>query len=90
MDKRRNNGGHSTKGKAGRKPKSEEIKLIEQLDKIIDRDKVIEKLNELIDEGDYKAIQLYMNYLYGRPKESKDVTIKGDTPMFNLGDVSEE
>ena len=29
MDGRKNNGGHSTKGFAGRKPKSEEIKLVE-------------------------------------------------------------
>jgi hypothetical protein len=36
MDNRVNNGGHSTKGYAGRKPKSEEIKLIEALDKHID------------------------------------------------------
>ena len=31
MDKRKNNGGHSTKGKAGRKSKSEEQSLIEKL-----------------------------------------------------------
>ena len=30
-DGRRNNGGHSTKGHAGRKPKSDEKKLIETL-----------------------------------------------------------
>ena len=27
MDKRKNNGGHSTKGKAGRKPKDEENRI---------------------------------------------------------------
>lgn len=89
MDKRKFNGGHSTKGKAGRKPKAEEIKLIEQLDKHIDRDLVIKKLRALVDQGDYKAIQLYMNYMYGRPKETKDVNINNDKPLFNLGDLTD-
>ena len=31
MDGRKNNGGHSTKGRAGRKPKTEELQLIEKL-----------------------------------------------------------
>lgn len=88
MDKRKNNGG--ARPGAGRPSKKEEFKLIEQLDKHIDQDKVLRVLNQMIDEGEYKAVQLYLQYYYGRPKETKDVTIKGDTPMFNLGDVSEE
>ena len=47
MDGRRNNGGHSTKGKAGRKPKDVEGKLIERLDAIIDKDEAIEIIKEL-------------------------------------------
>jgi hypothetical protein len=84
MDGRKNNGGHSTKGKAGRKPKAEELKLIEQLDKIIDREEVIQKLKVMIDDGNFKAVQLYMNYMYGRPKETKDITINAEQPLFNL------
>ena len=61
MDKRKFNGGHKT---AGRKSKSEEMQLIEQLDKHIDRDMVIQKLRALVDQGDFKAIQLYMNYVW--------------------------
>ena len=38
MDKRKNNGGHSTKGFAGRKPKTDEKRLIERLDNIIDNE----------------------------------------------------
>ena len=70
MDGRRNNGGHSTKGKAGRKPKDVEGKLIERLDAIIDNDKAIEILKDKIHSGDMRAIQLYFNYRYGKPKES--------------------
>ncbi len=84
MDGRKNNGGHSTKGRAGRKPKAEEMKLIEQLDEVIDREEVIKKLKVMIDDGNFKAVQLYMNYMYGKPKETKDITINAEQPLFNL------
>tara|TARA_R100000544_G_C2220445_1_gene57211 strand:- start:706 stop:945 length:240 start_codon:yes stop_codon:yes gene_type:complete len=69
---------------AGRKPKAEEMKLIENLDKHIKREEVILKLKELIDDGDFKAIQLYMNYLYGKPKETKDIKLTNEMPLFDL------
>lgn len=81
MDKRRFNGGNKN---AGRKPKSEEMKLIESLDKHINRSDVILKLKEMIDDGDFKAIQLYMNYLYGKPKETKDIKLTNEMPLFEL------
>lgn len=80
MDGRKNNGGHSTKGFAGRKPKAEEDKLIERLDAVIDQDEVIETLKRLIQQGDQRAITLYFNYRYGKPKESVNLTSEG----FNL------
>lgn len=82
MDKRKNNGGR--REGAGRKSKSEEMQLIEMLNKHIDKDKAIKVLKAKIDEGDFKALQLYMNYLYGKPKETKDVTINAEQPLFNL------
>ena len=83
MDKRRFNKG--TKGnKGGRPSKSEELKLIEQLDKVIDREDVIQKLKVMIDDGNFKAVQLYMNYMYGKPKETKDITVNAEQPLFNL------
>lgn len=80
MDGRKNNGGHSTKGFAGRKTKAEEDKLIERLDAVINQDKVLEKLKQLIEKGDQRAITLYFNYRYGKPKESVNLTSEG----FNL------
>jgi hypothetical protein len=63
MDKRVNNKG--TKGnKGGRPPKADEIKLIERLDAIIDKDEAISKLGELVAKGDMRA---------GKPKESVDI-----------------
>lgn len=69
---------------AGRKPKADEIKLIERLDKAIDKDKAMEKLKELVYDGEFKALQLYFNYRYGKPREKMSVTIKEDIPIFNL------
>ena len=71
MDNRKNNGG-ARKG-AGRKPKAEEQKLIERLDAIIDKDEAVGKLGELVAKGDMRAIQLYLSYRYGKPKESVDI-----------------
>ena len=82
MDKRKNNGGK--REGAGRKSKSEEMQLIEMLNKHIDKDEAIKVLKSKIDEGDFKALQLYMNYMYGKPKETKDVTINAEQPLFNI------
>jgi uncharacterized protein YdeI (YjbR/CyaY-like superfamily) len=77
MDGRRNNGGNKN---AGRKPKSEEKKLIERLDAIIDQEEVVEILHRKIQEGDQRALTLYFNYRYGKPKESVNLTSEG----FNI------
>ena len=77
MDNRKNNGGHKT---AGRKPKSDEKKLIERLDAIIDQEEVVEILHRKIQEGDQRALTLYFNYRYGKPKESVNLTSEG----FNI------
>jgi hypothetical protein len=72
MDKRVNNKG--TKGnKGGRPSKADEIKLIERLDAIIDKDEALGKLGELVAKGDMRAVQLYLSYRYGKPKESVDI-----------------
>jgi hypothetical protein len=73
MDKRKNNGGHSTKGFAGRPKKADEEKLIEKLDSIISNDDVIKKLGDMILNGDGRAMNLYFGYRYGKPKESVDI-----------------
>ena len=74
MDNRKNNGGHSTKGFAGRPKKADEVRLIEKLDNIIDNDEVIKTLGQQIQKGDSRAMSLYFGYRYGKPKESVDIT----------------
>ena len=74
MDNRKNNGGHSTKGFAGRPKKADELKLIEKLDVLIDNDEVIKTLGKQILKGDSRAMNLYFGYRYGKPKESVDIS----------------
>ena len=68
---------------SGRKPKANEIKLIEKLDELIDKDSVVKKLNELIEDGNFNALKLYFEYRYGKPKESIDITTGGQSLAFN-------
>ena len=80
MDKRKNNGGHSTKGFAGRKPKSEEIALIEKLTPL--EPLAHAALLKGLENGDFKYVQLFYNYYAGKPRETKDITINEDLPLF--------
>jgi len=73
IDGRANNGGHSTKGVAGRKPKDQERKLIENLDSIINSEEAVQILRSQILEGNIRALQLYFNYRFGKPKQFMDV-----------------
>jgi hypothetical protein len=69
---------------AGRKSKAEEMQLIELLNTHIDKDSVILKLKQFIDEDNLKALEIYLSYMYGKPKETKDVTITSEQPLFDL------
>jgi hypothetical protein len=71
MDNRKNNGG--ARQGAGRKPKAQEQKLIERLDAIIDKEEALGVLGQLVAKGDIRAVQLYLSYRYGKPKESIDL-----------------
>lgn len=77
MDGRKNNGGHKT---AGRKSKAEEVQLIERLTPL--EPKAYEALKAGIEKGDFKYVQLFYNYYAGRPRETKDITINEDLPIF--------
>ena len=82
MDKRINNGGHKT---AGRKPKADEIAMIEKLSPM--EDKAYKALEEGVERGDFKFVQLYFNYYAGKPKETKDITLNNEQPIFNITDL---
>ena len=65
---------------SGRKPKSDEIQLIEKLKPL--EPLAFEALKAGLEEGDFKYVQLYYNYVAGKPKETKDITINEDVPLF--------
>ena len=77
-DGRKNNGGHSTKGYAGRKSNSEQIKLAQQMDAVEIPDTLWRILADKVKEGDTQAIKIWLEYRYGKPKQSTDVTTNGN------------
>lgn len=77
MDKRKFNGGNKS---AGRKPKAEEIKLVERLSPL--EDDALKALTEGVKSGDIKWITLYLNYYLGKPRETRDINVNEDLPLF--------
>lgn len=73
--------GGARKG-AGRKPKADEVAFIERLDNVIDSEDAIKQMHALILEGNFNAIKLYLEYRFGKPKDSVDITSNGDTLNF--------
>ncbi|QDP46160.1 MAG: hypothetical protein Unbinned306contig1002_22 [Prokaryotic dsDNA virus sp.] len=73
------NRGGKRKG-AGRKPKAEELNLIEKLTPL--EPLAFEALEAGLKKGDFKYVQLYYNYYAGRPRETKDIHINEDLPIF--------
>lgn len=82
MDGRKNNGG--VREGAGRKPKADELKLIEDLSQFDDIAKKC--LEDGIKEGNYQFWNKFMEYRYGKPKERVDVTTDGEA--FNIPNIT--
>jgi hypothetical protein len=72
---------------AGRKSKASEQQLIERLDRIIDEDEVLQVLKQLIKDGDLRAVQLYLNYRRGKPKDTMDLNTSGEGIGINFKDL---
>ena len=68
---------------SGRKSSSDEELLISKLDNIIDSDEAILRLKELINEGSFRALQLYMHYRFGSPKKQIEISSQNEEqPLF--------
>jgi hypothetical protein len=89
-DGRRNNGGHSTKGRAGRKPKADEIKLIEQMDAVAVPEEIWAKLYSRCNDGDVAAIKTWLSYRFGMPKQYVDHTTDGEKITGFIVEVVDE
>lgn len=64
---------------AGRPRKGEVVKFRELLDQAADTEFVVEKLMERIESGDIRAIEMYMKYRVGVPKQEIDLNHGGST-----------
>lgn len=81
-DKRKFNGGHKS---AGRKSKSEEVQLLEKLGAL--EPSAFMALEQGLEKGDFKFVQLFYNYYAGKPRETKDITVTNEQPIFNIDDL---
>ena len=63
---------------SGRKPKADEIKIIEQMDAIAVPEDAWRSLWEKCQDGDIQAIKCWLNYRFGMPKQVVDVTPQGE------------
>jgi len=70
---------------SGRPKKSNEQELISKLDNIITVDAAIIKLAQLIDEGNFNALKLYMHYRYGQPQKRIEISTQDkEVPLFSI------
>jgi len=81
-DKRKQNGGHSTKAKEGviDKRKNQYRQALEKAateQDVIDVIKMI--TTKAVKDKDVRAAQLFLEYYVGKPKDSLDVTTNGET-----------
>lgn len=65
---------------AGRKSKADEVELIERLSPLDDI--AFDKLKEGIEKGSFPHLKLFHDYRYGKPRETKDISINEDLPLF--------
>lgn len=82
-DGRRNNGGHSTKGRAGRKKKADEIAMIQRMDAILAPDEAWQALADRVQSRDTNATKVWLAYRYGQPKQSVDLSNSDGTMVPN-------
>ena len=71
-DDRRENGG--ARPGAGRKPKADEIKLIEQMDAVLAPIEAWQALATKVESGDVNATKTWLSYRYGMPKQIVEQT----------------
>ena len=64
---------------SGRKPKVDELKIIEMMDAALVPEKAWEILAEMVLERKEAAVKMWLEYRYGKPKQQVDVTSDGQS-----------
>jgi hypothetical protein len=72
---------------SGRRPKSEDIAMIEKLTPL-DEIAFI-KLKEGIEANQFAYLKLYFLYRFGRPREIQELTINNEVPIFDIKEIFE-
>ena len=81
------NWGGKRKG-AGRPSRGEQVRVREILDDAITPEEVMGKLRELIENGDFRAIDLYLKYRVGQPKQEMAIEMTGTQDInFSLNNI---
>ena len=70
------------KARSGRKPKSDELALVEKLTPL--SDKAFEELQKGIERGEFQFVRLWFQYMYGKPKQIAEINISQEQPLFDL------
>lgn len=84
MDKRKENGGHSTKAKGIDKRKNEYRLALSEASTKEDVIKVIQTVkNKAINKQDIQAAKLFLEYYLGKPDANIDIRSNGETLSFN-------
>ena len=76
-----NKGSIGNKG-GGRPTKNDEIKLIEELTPM--EPEAYSALKAGLQRGEFKYVQLFMNYYWGKQKQITEVNVQEDTPLFQI------
>jgi len=64
------------------RPKRKYIENVKEiLAEHIDQNMVMDKLGQLIENGDYRAIEMFMKYVHGTPKQTMDLNTSGDVDI---------
>ena len=67
---------------SGRKPKSDELAMIEKLTPL--EDKAFEELQKGIERGEFQFVRLWFQYMYGKLKQIAEISISQEQPLFEL------
>lgn len=78
MDERKQNGG--SRVGAGRKPKADEVKLIERLTPLAPA--AFSALEKGLLENNPAFVKMWFEYFYGKPKQQMDLTSDGKQIHF--------
>ena len=65
---------------AGRKPKADELKLIEKLSPLDDL--AFKNLESGVKSGDFQYLKMFFEYRFGKPKQTIDANVEGQMDVI--------